>query len=149
ASRLFRPALGFNLVLDRPPPAEVGLALSAPGHDAMLFLQPRGSRTFAGTWYAPSNGECSSDPTEEELAAFLAALNAAAPTLAAGRDHVVEVASGLLPAADAASTTLSDRDVLHDHGRSGGPAGLHTAIGVKFTTARRLALRTLRRAKLT
>ncbi|MEO0362862.1 MAG: FAD-dependent oxidoreductase, partial [Pseudomonadota bacterium] len=29
ASRLFRPALGFNLVLDRPPPAEVGLALSA------------------------------------------------------------------------------------------------------------------------
>jgi glycerol-3-phosphate dehydrogenase len=37
------------------------------------------------------------------------------------------------------------RDVVHDHGEAGGPRGLYSVSGVKFTTARRVAEKTLRR----
>ncbi|MEM7522389.1 MAG: FAD-dependent oxidoreductase [Pseudomonadota bacterium] len=151
APDLFSPALGFNILLNRPPPASVGLSLTPPGEDgAMLFLYPRSDRVFAGTWYEPwAGGADAPAPSDGAIEAFLAALNAAAPTLGATRADIADITCGLLPARDAGGVDLMDRDVIHDHGAAGGPRGLFTAVGVKFTTARRLARRTLANAGLT
>ncbi len=146
--RLFHPCLGFNLLLNRPPLAGVALALAAPGARA-LFLLPWRGKVLAGTAYAPREevparaGEAR--PSEEEIAAFLGALASAAPALAPERSAVVEVLAGLLPARAPGAAVPAERAVLHDHGRAGGPAGLWSVSGVKFTTARRVALDVLAR----
>ena len=44
------------------------------------------------------------------------------------------------------SAELSDRPVIHDHAAGGGPRGLFSVSGVKYTTAREVAETTLRRA---
>jgi len=41
------------------------------------------------------------------------------------------------------SVTLTGREVIIDHGRRGGLAGLYSATGIKFTTARKVAEKTL------
>lgn len=153
ARELFRPALGFNLVLDRPGPAGPALSVAPPGGGPMLFLRSGSDgRLFAGTWYVPAApASAPSAPVAAPaaaVAAFIEALNAACPGLDAAPGHVLAAPAGLLPAAASEGTDLLDRDILRDHGRAGGTQGLFTAIGVKFTTARRLAARVLRAAGL-
>lgn len=139
-----RAALGFNLLLDIPHPGGTAFANSPPGKNApLLFLQPEGAdRTLAGTWYAPHGGTGATRPDETAISRFIAALNAAFPGLNAQPEHVLASPSGLLPAA--AGTALLDRDRMTDHARAGGPAGLVSATGVKYTTAPVLAARALR-----
>lgn len=147
---LFHPVLGFNLLLDRPPPAPCGVSLSPPGQDGpMLFLYPQGARTFAGTWYAPwQDPSRQIVPDREAVRDFLQALNACVPGLRMTEEDIVGVSAGLLPAAAAGSTDLLHRDILHEHARTGGPQGLFSVTGVKYTTAREVARRVLSRAGL-
>ena len=150
APALFHPALGFNLLLDRPPPAPVGLSLSPPEADgAMLFVYPRGRQSFAGTWYAPWTQDAGDPgqitPTPGQVAEFLAALNASAPGLEARAEHVVEITAGLLPAHAPGSTELIHDDLVHDHARHGGPTGLFSLTGIKYTTAPEVARHLLAR----
>jgi glycerol-3-phosphate dehydrogenase len=56
---------------------------------------------------------------------------------------VLQVYAGLLPARSAGTTDLANREVIHDHGAAGGPKGLFSISGVKFTTARLVAEKTL------
>lgn len=140
-----RGALGFNLLLERPMRGAVAVAGAPPGPDApMLFIQPEGeSRSLAGTWYAPQGGPAAAAPDGVAITGFLSALNAAFPGLEARADHVLAAPGGLLPAAS--GTKLLNRDMIADHARAGGPVGLVSAIGVKYTTAPVLAARALRR----
>jgi glycerol-3-phosphate dehydrogenase len=50
-----------------------------------------------------------------------------------------------LPAVHEGSDELADRAVLLDHKQQGGPRGLFSVSGVKFTTARRVAEKTMSR----
>ncbi|MEO0760912.1 MAG: FAD-dependent oxidoreductase [Pseudomonadota bacterium] len=135
--------LGFNLVLDRPPPAEGAVSVQVPGRGPMLFLRPHPRGLYAGTWYvAPQPGPATA-PTEADIAAFLAALNVALPALSLTATDVIAAPAGLLPGDGTGPTALADRDRLHDHGTAGGPSGLVTVEGVKFTTAPVLARRAL------
>ena len=59
---------------------------------------------------------------------------------------VLQVYAGLLPANAATTTDLANRSVIHDHGAVGGPKGLFSVSGVKFTTARRVAETALAKA---
>lgn len=147
---LFVPALGFNVLLQRPPLAPMGLSLTPPGQNGpMIFLYPQGDRCFAGTWYAPWQGAPDDpQPDDASIDAFLTALNLAAPTLHASRDQIASVQAGLLPASKSGSTDLAHRDAFHDHGRNGGPRGLYTIVGVKLTTARSVARKILETAGL-
>ena len=61
------------------------------------------------------------------------------------RGAVLRVLWGCLPAVTEGSRKLAVREVVVDHGRQGGPAGLFSVSGVKFTTARLVAERTLAR----
>src|SRR5690606_20627485 len=80
----------------------------------------------------------------EVLNEFIADVNAAAPGLHLSRDDVVRVFYGLLPSTRPGSARLAKRPDIVDHGARGGAQGLLSMIGIKFTTARRTAAKTLR-----
>jgi glycerol-3-phosphate dehydrogenase len=144
---LFRPSLAFNLLLDRPPLADVALALSpSRPRGQLFFLWPHGGRIFAGTWHAPWAGSVD-DPTAPPVMveSILTELNAAVPGLGLSRADVLGVYAGLLPATGEGMAALAVREVIHDHGAEGGPDGLFSISGVKFTTARLVAEKTLHR----
>lgn len=145
---LFRPLLAFNLLLDREPPSRAALAVAAPGKGAQTwFLLPLDGKVFAGTFYVPARGEFhpESGPDEAAGSAFLGELNAAMPGWDVRPEHVLQVCHGWLPAQAEGSPVPASRPVLHDHGANGGPEGLFSVSGVKLTTARAVAEKTLAR----
>jgi glycerol-3-phosphate dehydrogenase len=144
---LFRPSLGFNLLLERAPIAEVAVAVApkAPGART-YFVLPWKGRILAGTYHATLEPRQTKPiPSEAQVAQFLGDLNAAVPGLGLAPEAVVRVYAGLLPARRCGSPEAATRDVVHDHGAARGPQGLYSVSGVKFTTARLLAEKTLRR----
>jgi glycerol-3-phosphate dehydrogenase len=127
--------------------------------DAAVAVTPRyaGARTYfryswrdgilAGTFHAPWDGPIDDpQPTAREVDLFLSDLNRAVPGLELTTDDIVRVYSGLLPAKTEESRDLAVREVILDHGARGGPVGLWSVSGVKFTTARLVAEKTLRHA---
>lgn len=142
---LFRPSLAFNLLLDRAADFEAALAVEAPRPGARTyFLLPWEGRVMAGTFHAPVEGagaEAGPDPATVE--AFLGELDEAVPGMGLGSSRVLHVLAGQLPVRRDRTVELSRRAVIHDHGRQGGPLGLLSVSGVKFTVARAVAERTL------
>jgi glycerol-3-phosphate dehydrogenase len=145
--RLIQPALGFNLLLDREALSRAALAVASrePGAQTW-FLLPWEGRLLAGTAYAPVPPGRSGDegPDEARIGEFLAALNAALPGFDLRRNEVLDILWGRLPAVAEGSVELASRPVIVDHGRHGGPKGLVSVSGVKLTTARAVARRTLK-----
>lgn len=145
---LFRPSLAFNVMLDRQPPSTSAVAVTPRRqgvHSPVFFVYPAFGRLLAGTVHLPWTGGTEQPaPREEDLEAFLADLNAALPGLDARREHVLRVFAGLLPATAPGRARLAVRPTIWDHAQSGGPLGLVSVAGVKFTTARLVAERTLR-----
>jgi glycerol-3-phosphate dehydrogenase len=144
---LFQPLIAFNLLFDREPPSygAVAVASREPGAQTW-FLVPWNGKLLAGTFYARISeerfgGQGPGEPLVEE---FLRELNAALPGVGLRREQIVRVLWGRLPAEAAGSKVPSSRPVIHDHGAHGGPRGLISVSGVKLTTARAVAERTLR-----
>lgn len=145
---LFRPVLGFNVLLDCEPPSRCAVAVAAPGPKSQTwFISPFGwtGRTLAGTRYLPAAPDLGAGPRAEDVAAFLADLEAALPGFAAWSAPVAQVLWGWLPATADGGSVPSSHPVVHDHGAAGGPAGLWSVSGVKLTTARGVAERVLGR----
>lgn len=145
---LFRPLLAFNLLLDREPLSQAALAVAAPGKGAQTwFLLPVDGKVLAGTFYVPARGDFKpeSGPDEAAVAAFLRGLNAAVPGWDVRPEQVLQVCHGWLPAQAEGSPVPASRPVLHDHGAAGGPEGMFSVSGVKLTTARAVAEKTLSR----
>lgn len=145
---LFRPVMGFNVLLDCEPPSRCAVAVAAPGAKSQTwFITPFGwtGRTLAGTRYLPAAPGLEGGPREEDVAAFLADLDAALPGFEARRAPVAQVLWGWLPATAEGGSVPSSRPIIHDHGAAGGPAGLWSVSGVKLTTARGLAEQALTR----
>jgi glycerol-3-phosphate dehydrogenase len=141
---LFHPSLAFNLLLDCAPPAgELAVTVEPPGAGT-LFLHPHGGRLLVGTWHLPYSGSltkpASARVPPEAVEAMLRAVDAAFPGLALDRAAaVLEVRAGYLPAVAEGSAVQAKRPVIVDHGAAGGPAGLYSFSGVKWTTARAVA----------
>jgi len=154
--KLFRPSMAFNVLLRKALGSEVAVAVSEPGaRKPVYFLRPVGGLTLAGTVHAPcdvpsTDGDPGAygPPTAAQGAAFLQELGRAIPSLDAGPDDVVRVFWGLLPAARPRTTTLEKRPRIVDHGRWGGPRGLFSVSGVKFTTAPAVGIAVLKAARL-
>jgi glycerol-3-phosphate dehydrogenase len=70
---------------------------------------------------------------------FICGLNEALPGNGFSRQNVVHIFSGYLPAAELGAAELTHREVIMDHAREGGPKGLFSISGIKFTTSRRVA----------
>jgi glycerol-3-phosphate dehydrogenase len=149
AAGCFRPTLAFNLLLERPPIAQCAVAVATPGGSGRTyFVVPWGKQTLVGTYHGPWSGRSDqANPSVHQINEMLRELNSAVPGWDLQSDTVLRVYSGLLPGTSGAGGEgIATRPTFHDHGRTGGPLGLFTIAGVKFTTAPVVAARTLRAA---
>ena len=140
----FHPSLAFNLLLGAELDSAVSVAVEPAGGGRTYFLHPMGERTLAGTYHAPlSDGlETASEAQVEE---FLADLRAAIPGFRVTTEHVRRVMAGVLPAQRGGTAELAKRPLFHSATDSNGPEGLHSLVGVKYTTAPVVAARAVAR----
>ena len=107
----------------------------------VLFLAPWRHYTLAGTYHRPYSGDPDDLHVEEkEIDAFLQEINSAIPGSPVRREEVSYFHKGFLPMDGVdeknGEVNLTKQYAITDHGRQGGPEGLITVIGVKYTTAR-------------
>ncbi len=144
--RLFRQRLLlFNILFKRKALSEYALALVPPRRpDRTYFVHNWKNRMLAGTGevLVPAEAE-NPRPRPEDTAAFIADMNDAVPELSLGEKDIEHVYFGILPAT--VSGKLAGREVILDHGEHQGPAGLFSVSGVKYTTSRLVAEKTLKR----
>lgn len=110
----------------------------------VLFMAPWRGYTIIGTFHRPYvEGKVQLQVSEQEVGEFLAEVKSAYPGGEITRDDIVFVHKGFLPMdginAKTGEVQLTKHYRLLDHARLGGPEGLLTVIGVKFTTARDVA----------
>jgi glycerol-3-phosphate dehydrogenase len=121
-----------------------GHALAIVGERGHMFLLPWRGHTIIGTTDEIYEGEPDEfRVTEPDIAGLLAAVNAEIPALALTRADVLHTYGGLRPLVEDSSATssydASRRAEICDHAAQGGPAGLVSVIGGKWTTSRHLA----------
>jgi glycerol-3-phosphate dehydrogenase len=114
----------------------------------VLFIAPWGEFTLIGTHHRPYPG----DPdglavTEEEISEFLGEAARAYPGTALEREDVTFFHKGFLPMDGVNPKTgevqLTKHCRIHDHARETGVEGLVSVVGVKYTTARDVAQKTV------
>jgi glycerol-3-phosphate dehydrogenase len=140
-----RRLLLFNILFKRKALSEFALALvppQRPGHT--YFVHNWKGRMLAGTGEVLLADESASPlPQPEHIAAFLAEMNDAVPELSLQEKDIERVYPGILPTTQGGSQAR--REVIVNHGDHDGPSGLYSVSGAKYTTARYVADRTLRR----
>jgi len=143
---LYRPSLAWNIRFNCPTPSSHALALTPerPGAPT-YFLHPWKGRLFAGMGHTPCKGQISSHPvpSEKSIESFIDDMNQMMPDANLSMDNIEHIYSGYLPVTEERGTKLTKRAVIYDHGRKGGPKGLYSITGIKFTTARKEAERIL------
>ena len=113
-----------------------------------FFITPWRNTSLVGTFYTPYDG----DPddfkvTEKDIRDFINEVNAAYPAADIKRQDVYLVYGGLLPNDDRASKSgeiqYAKRYKIYDHEKDDGIPGLISVVGVKYTTARDVAEKTI------
>jgi len=137
---LFRSSLAWNLLLNRPPLTDGAVALQPPRPGSRTyFAHSAQGRMLVGTGHAAVAEGRSPCVTQGHVNEMLKDLNSAVPGLDLRSDEIVSLFSGQLPVTRAGTTELSVNPVILDHHRHGGPRGLFSVSGVKYTTARSMA----------
>ena len=118
------------------------LPLKGGGHN--YFFHPWKNRLLVGT------GEIVVEKSEKEtvvpaeaMQKFITDINTAVPGLNITEADIQRVYSGILPAEE--NGTMTKREKIFDHSKNGGPKGLFSISGIKFTTSRLVADKTLNR----
>ena len=135
----------------------IGVPCRSPSRDAdaiidkghqYFFITPWRNKSLIGTFQC--NYEGTPDDfkvTEKDIHDFIKEINAAFPAAAIKRDDVSFTYGGLVPGTEARSNgggvQLAKEYRLHDHEREDGVRGLISVLGVKYTTAREVAERTV------
>lgn len=145
---LFRPSLAFNLLVRRPPLSSHAVAVSAPAAGSRVyFALPWHGDTLIGTHHSVwPVGQPLGEVPAESIEAMLAELEAAVPGWDLRPTDIARVYAGLLPVEAEGTTDLARRPAVRFHGDEGGPGGLVSVVGIKFTTARKVAEGVLDRA---
>ncbi len=143
-SLLRRRLLLFNILFRTQALSEYALALVPPGRPGhTYFVHNWQGRLLAGTGEVLlADDDRESLPRPADIAGFIADMNDAVPDLSLGKNDIEWVYSGILPAS--ASGKLAARETILDHGKHLGPEGLFSVSGVKYTTSRRVAEKTLK-----
>jgi glycerol-3-phosphate dehydrogenase len=130
----------MNLVTSKPA-SDIALAAPTP-RGQMLTLVPWRGRAIVGTGQSETLVEPdAAGITASEVAAFITEANQAFPSLRLTRGEVTLVHRGIVPAGENAAhgaLTLLATPIVYDHAADGA-AGAMTVVGVKYTTARRVA----------
>ena len=123
-----------------------GAAMAIPLEDEHLFVLPWQGRTlFATTDTGFTQDPDTVHPDNNDIAALLKKVQIALPRLGLTRNDIIYAYAGLRPlvadAGDAPGQTygMSRGAEIVDHANQGGPIGLISALGGKWTTCRRLA----------
>jgi glycerol-3-phosphate dehydrogenase len=143
---LFRSSIAWNILFKKKALSPYALAVNPkrPGGQT-YFLLPWKGMLLGGTGHASRRNIAEgSMPYEKDIAIFLNDLNLAIPSLDITRDDILRIFSGFLPVAEEGGVKLTTREILFDHGSGGGPRGLYSISGIKFTTARLVAEKTLK-----
>lgn len=142
---LFKSSLAWNVLFERKVLSEQALAVTPKRRGARTyFLVPWHGRLFAGTGHAPwHDAQENPRPSVLQLQEFMDDLNLAVPGLNLQREEICRVFAGLLPSKEQGKETLAVREVIVDHSCCGGPQGLFSVSGVKLTTARLVAAKTI------
>ncbi len=157
---LFPRSKALNLVTRKPPPG-VAVAIASRtefrDRDALVatgsrlfFAVPWRGLTLLGTRHLPWDGRPETFRiSEADVVTFLDEVNEAWPGARLGRDDVIGVYGGMLPRIPAPraddEVQLAKHATVVDHGRADGVPGVVSVIGVKWTTARGVAERTVER----
>ncbi len=142
---LFKHSIAWNILFERKALSEYALAITPKNPGAQTyFLIPWKGALLAGTGHAPySFHEKKPVPPEETLLKFLDDLNIAIPGLDLSANDILHIYSGYLPVKEEGGTALTKREAIYNHGVNGGPKGLYTVSGIKFTTSRIVAAKML------
>lgn len=143
---LFKASLAWNVLLAKQPLSDHALAVEPKKSNARTyFLVPWKDNMLAGTGHAPwvQGTPKHVKPSVDQLVDFLNDLNTAVPGLNLNLENVVRILPGLLPATETGGVDLTDREVILNHASNKGPVGLWSVSGVKFTTSRLVAEKTL------
>jgi glycerol-3-phosphate dehydrogenase len=112
------------------------------GKGHTYFFHPWKNRLLVGTGeIVVEKNDAETQVPAKEIERFIKDLNEAVPGLNLSEADLQRVYSGILPAETDGS--MSKREKILDHGTNGGPKGLFSISGVKFTTSRRVADKTL------
>jgi glycerol-3-phosphate dehydrogenase len=144
--RLFpKNLLLFNILFKRKALSEYALALTPKNQKQhTYFIHNWKNRLLAGTAEILSADKIENPwPEAEQIAEFIFDMNQAVPELSLTEKDIEHIYAGILPAT--AAGTLAGREVIIGHRDYGGPVGLFSVSGVKYTTSRLVAEKTLRR----
>lgn len=123
-------------------PLTTGLALAVAGRGGHFFVLPWRGHSLIGTTDEAYHGAPDDfRVTEGDIAGLLATVNAHLPAARLERGDVLHFYGGLRPLVDDGGSTYdaSRRSEVYDHAALGGPEGLISATGGKWTTSRHLA----------
>ena len=144
---LFPPSLAWNVLFDRETLSDFALAVEPKKPNAQTyFLHPWKGRLLAGTIHSPWVKDVTSNPmpTQAEIDEFIDNLNLAIPGLNLSATEILRVFSGLLPAKEAGTNELAVREAILNHEKLNNQIkGLYSIAGVKFTTSRLVAEKTI------
>lgn len=147
-------SIAMNLVTRQIlPECAVGLPARLAGKDGtgngrepsqMLFIVPWRNYSLIGTVHRPYTGAPEAfTPPEALVEDMLIAVNRAYPPAELQRDDVCHVHAGFLPTTpghgSSGQVKLMREGRVHDHLREDHLGGLITVVGVKYTTARKVA----------
>jgi glycerol-3-phosphate dehydrogenase len=122
-------------------------AAAARGRNRLLFIAPWRDRSLIGTAYAV----CTDDPdalyiTDRDIEGLLNRVNASCPSAGLKREEITFVHGGMVPLASRGNADtamhLARHYQIRDHGNEG-VKGLISVVGVKYTTARDVAEKTV------
>jgi len=144
--RLFKKRmLGRNILFDRAALSSYSLGLSVGSKISQTyFFHPWKKRLLVGTGEViveKNKNECQIPAFEMEK--IINNINKMVPELNITEKDIHRVYSGILPATD--KDNLAKSEVLIDHSKQNGPRGLFSISGVKFTTSRLVADKTMDR----
>ncbi len=123
-------------------PLTPGHALAIAGRGGHFFVLPWRGRSLIGTTDEAYHGAPDEfRVTEGDINGLLATVNAHLPAARLRREDVQHFFGGLRPLVDDGGSTYdaSRRSEVSDHAALGGPEGLISATGGKWTTSRHLA----------
>jgi len=144
---LFKSSIAWNMLLNKDALSSSALAITPkkPGGHT-YFLLPWKGKLLAGTVHKPWSQSVDNPALPSEMIQeCINDLNFAIPTLEVTREDILYHFTGFLPATNEGDAAIAVREVIFNHAENGGgPQGLYTVSGVKYTTARLVAEKTLK-----
>jgi glycerol-3-phosphate dehydrogenase len=145
---LFKSSIAWNVLFEKPSISSYALAVNPKKPEARTyFLLPWQGKLLAGTGHAPWFGTPENPkPSGQMLQSFLNDINLAMPELDLNTKDIQYVFSGLLPVKKLGTVDLLKSEIILNHSDQGGPKGLYSISGIKFTTSHIVAAKTIKKA---